>query len=360
MDLKEKLKNLPEAPGVYLMKDSSNSIIYVGKSKNLKNRVSSYFHESKNRSPKVAKLVKHLKDFDLILTDTEFEAFILECRLIKDIKPIYNKLMKSPMSYNFIRISKDYLNIEICSEKTNTIGNYYFGPYTRKSSVEKALEGIKETCRIKCSGNYKSSSPCLNYSLGTCLGFCFDASAKAKYPIIIEQISGMFNGTGKEILNEMELKMISAAEKLDFDTAAKYRDYINAINGLINREKVIEFAKENENIVVIEPLDESNIKLFLISGTNIIFKEKYTLADTDFSNLISSISDVIVTLFKDSALENSLEIGKNEIDETQIIYTYLNSEQNGCNYFVVPKDWILRKDVESLKNSIYSILKSKK
>ena len=132
MNPKEKAKQLPSSPGVYLMKDSYGSIIYVGKSKNLKNRVSSYFQESSTHSNKVIKLVQHLKDFDIIQTDTEFEAFILECKLIKEIQPLYNRLMKNPQSYTYIRIVMDRSSqrIELANRMNEDDGNLYFGPYT--------------------------------------------------------------------------------------------------------------------------------------------------------------------------------------------------------------------------------------
>jgi excinuclease ABC subunit C len=137
LNLKEKIKIIPSAPGVYLMKDSLQSIIYVGKSKDLKSRVSSYFINSKSHSPTVVKLVKNIKDFEYILTDTEFEAFMLECKLIREIKPMYNKKMKSPLSYTYIKIHKDYTNIETSTESVQDDGNFYFGPYTSKGTVEK-------------------------------------------------------------------------------------------------------------------------------------------------------------------------------------------------------------------------------
>lgn len=356
MEIKEKLKTLPHSPGVYVMKDSDNSVLYVGKSKNLKNRVSSYFHSSKAHSPKIVKLVKHLKDFDYVLTDTEFEAFMLECRLIKELKPLYNRLMKNPMSYNFIEISKDYLNIEICSEKTDTLNNYYFGPFSSKGTIENALAGIKEICRIKCGSNFKSNSPCLNYSLGTCIGICFDATAKAEYPSIVEKIAKLLDGTSTELIEKMENKMKLSAEVLDFQAAAKYRDYISAVGSVINKGKVIEFAKEHENIVVAEYLDHRNLKVFLTSGSDIIFKDKYCLEEKDPSELVREISSKVICLLKQKSLQSSMDVGKNEIDELQIIYSYFKSSKNSCRHIIVPDSWVLNEDKVSLEAALLSLL----
>lgn len=153
IDLKEKVKKLPSSPGVYLMKDSLNNVIYVGKSKNLKSRVGSYFINSKSHSPKILKLVQNLKDFEYKITDTEFEAFLLECELIKKIKPAYNRLMKNPKSYSYIKIvlNEKYPNIEIShesNEESNEMdGNIYFGPYSRKNIVEKGFMVLKNTAK---------------------------------------------------------------------------------------------------------------------------------------------------------------------------------------------------------------------
>ncbi|ERI95469.1 GIY-YIG catalytic domain protein [Clostridiales bacterium oral taxon 876 str. F0540] len=358
MDLKEKLKTLPKSPGVYLMKDSSGSILYVGKSKNLKSRVSSYFHSSKAHSSKVVKLTKHLKDFDFILTDTELEAFILECKLIKDLKPFYNRMMKNPLAYTYIEISRDYLNIGICSEKTDAEKNYYFGPYSSRGSVENALEGIKETCKIKCSGGFKSGSPCLNYSLRKCIGMCFDTSARAEYPSIIKEISELLLGVNTNIINKMELNMNFAAQSLEFDTAIKYRDYITSVNSLLNREKIIEFAEENENIAIIEFLENNSIKFFLIRGISIVYKKKFNLADWEPMLLTTYLSNSIIKILKGNFHDSSREIGKNEIDETQIIYSYLNSKQKSCNYFSIPEGWIKSNDEINLQMAISNILKN--
>lgn len=340
MDLKEKIKNLPSSSGVYLMKDSLQGIIYVGKSKNLKSRVSSYFVNSKAHSPKVVKLVKNIKDFQYILTDTEFEAFMLECKLIKEIKPTYNKKMKSPLSYTYIKIYKDYSNIEISKDDVKDDGSFYFGPYTSKSTVQKALQGIKEYYKIMCSSNYRKASPCLNYSLGSCIGFCFDDSVKEEYKNILCKIIDLLSGTNKVVLEEMELNMRVAAERFDFETAAKYRDYIAVINSLINREKVIEFTEINRHIALLEYLTEDSFKFFLISGGKVLFKDKYNISSCNIESLKITLRNNMLYYFKNENLNNLVEIGKDEIDEAQIIYSYLKGKQNNCRHTVISEEWI--------------------
>lgn len=335
MNLKEKIRELPSSPGVYLMKDSLNSIIYVGKSKNLKNRVGSYFQNSKSHSPKVIKLVKNLKDFDYILTDTEFEAFILECKLIKTIKPIYNRQMKNPKSYSYIKIivNEKYPGIEISNESSEIDGNIYFGPYTSRNTVERGIDGIKEFCKILCSNNFRKTSSCLNYSLGLCIGMCLDNTPIKQYLNIFDKIIKLLGGDDKSLLTEMEHKMNSLSDNFDFEKAAKYRDYISAVNYLIDKFKVIEFAEENKNIALLEPLGDNIIKFFLIKGNKLLFSKKYILKDIE--NLKSIMKNNILFYFKDKGSKNLIGIGKEDIDEAQIIYSYLKNKSNSCNYVII-------------------------
>ena len=339
------------------MKDSLEGIIYVGKSKNLKSRVSSYFVNSKSHSPKVIKLMKNIRDFEYILTDTEFEAFMLECKLIKEIKPIYNKKMKSPLSYTYIKIDRDYTNIEVSNDSIKDDGDFYFGPYTSKSTVERALQGIKEYYKIMCSGSYKKASACLNYSLGLCIGFCFDASAKEKHKNILCEIIDMLNGRNKSILEGMELNMNVAAEKFDFEAAAKYRDYIASINYLKNREKVLEFAEENKHLALLEYLPDDSFKFFLISGNRVLFSEKYNMLSSDIKSLKLILRNNILYYFKSESLSIPVEIGRDEIDEAQIIYSYLKSKQNNCRYIVLSEEWINEDNNLNIDEALNILLK---
>lgn len=342
MNLKEKAKRLPSCPGVYLMKDSLGSVIYVGKSKSLKNRVGSYFQNSKSHSPKVLKLVKNIKDFEYIFTDTEFEAFILECKLIKEIKPIYNKLMKSPKSYSYIKIKihEKYPSIEISGEFSKSDGNIYFGPYTNKNTVERGLLGIKKCCKIICNNNFKRTSSCFNYSLGLCIGMCLDSTPNEKYINILNQIINLLNGTDKRILEEMENIMNSASEKFDFENAAKYRDYISAVNYLLDKVKVVKFTKNNKNIALLENLHDDTFKFFLIKGHKILFSEKYKINDFNLEELKTILKNKILFHFNNKILKDPIEIGREEIDESQIIYTYLKSKSNNCKHVIISEKWL--------------------
>lgn len=340
MQLQEKLKNLPSSPGIYLMKDSLGTIIYVGKAKNLKNRVRSYFQNSKAHSPKVKMLVHNLKDFDLILTDTEFEAFMLECEFIQELKPIYNKKMKSPLSYTYITIqtNADLRRIEVMDRPMEHDSNLTFGPYTSRKTVERAIRGIKESFQIMCSSSYPANSACLNHSIGLCLGMCEGGSAVEEYNRIIDLFIALLNRIDISLLEEMQRRMSAASEQFDFEVAAKYRDYIDAIKAVIHKEKVIEFTEANNNIAVIEYLDDTTIKLFLIKKNKILFREIYVLANFEFQLLREKIRTAILEYFRKDQNHFPTEVNKFEIDEAQIIYSYLNS--SSCRYIRFPQETI--------------------
>jgi excinuclease ABC subunit C len=342
VDIKEKIKVLPSCPGVYLMGDSLKNVIYVGKSKNLKNRVSSYFQNSKSHSPKVIKLVQNLKDFEYIITDTEFEAFLLECELIKKIKPAYNKQMKNPKSYCYVQIrtSEKFPSIEMSNDFKEKDGNIYFGPYTNKNTVERGILGLKECCKIPCDNKLKRNSACFNYSLNLCIGTCLETTSNEQYLHVLDKITNLLNSTDKSILNEMEHIMNRASAEFDFERAAKYRDYIRAVNYLLNNVEVIKFVKENKNIILLESLTDSVIKLFLINGNKILFSEKYSISDLNLEKLKLIIKDNILFYFNNENLKNPIEIAREEIDESQIIYTYLKNKSNNCKYFIIPEKWL--------------------
>jgi excinuclease ABC subunit C len=347
--LKEKVRTLPTSPGVYLMKDSTGHIIYVGKAVNLKRRVQSYFQNSKAHSQKVVKLVHNIKDFDFILTDTEFEAFLLECHLIKELKPHFNKKMKSPQAYPYlvIEMDKEYPIINVTSTPNHSKHNLYFGPYMNKHSVAKAIQGLKEFFKIQCGNPSNKSSACLNVTLGLCIGIC-TGSAKEQYHAIINRIIALLNGTDISILEEMKQRMTEASDNFDFETALKYRDLLHLITHLVKKEKVIEFTEKNHNIIVIETLHDSTIKLFLIKGNKIIFNEKVELSD-------ERLKADILTYFKLDTVNPTNKVTKDELDESQIIYSYLKG--SNCAFLIIPDEWLEDENSTDLNKELSSLFK---
>jgi excinuclease ABC subunit C len=335
------------------MKDSQGTIIYVGKAKNLKRRVQSYFQQSKAHPQKIIKLVSNIRDFDILLTDTEFEAFMLECKLIREIKPLFNKMMKSPQSYSYIVIDKDrpYPEIKITNHRDEQDDRLYFGPFPSKARVETAVMGIKEAYKILCSNPKVQNSLCFNHSIGLCIGMCGGGPALQEYHAIIEDIIALLNGKNRIVLDNMKKKMAEAAADFDFEAATRYRDRIDAIAFLLRKEKVIEFTEENKNIVVIENLSEDTFKFFLIKRNEILFRK---IGKID-STVVNQLSRLITTTFNDTAFPAGSHVKRDELDEAQIIYNYIKSSH--CRYKAIPDKWIRNhKDkniVEAVSKLIY-------
>jgi excinuclease ABC subunit C len=264
---------------------------------------------------------------------------MLECRLIKNLKPRYNRLMKNPLSYNFIKITvkENYPSIEAVSTEDEAEGTLYFGPFTSKNTVIKAVEAIKAFYKINCANHYKNNSPCLNYSLGLCIGLCLgDSSVEKQYAAIIKKVISLLNGTDNTVLKEIEEKMLSASGEFDFEAAAKYRDYIGSISYLINNAKTLKFTAENRYIVMLEALNENTVKLFLIRKNNVLFSKVFILSTINSDQFTEVIQTKIIEYFKADAFTAADEVAIDEIDETQIIYSYLKN--SSCCYTVIPEN----------------------
>ncbi|WP_172798843.1 GIY-YIG nuclease family protein [Paenibacillus sp. FJAT-26967] len=355
MQLQEKIRSLPAVPGVYLMKDSLGVILYVGKSKNLKKRVQSYFYHFKAHAPKIKKLVHHVKDIEHIPTDTEFEAFILECKLIREIKPLYNKKMKNPNAYTYIviRQKEGLQRIQVTNDPDLPGGQFKFGPYTAsKSSVEGAVRGIQDCFKIYCNHSLPVKSPCLNHSLGLCLGMCLGGNAIEEYNWIMNRFIALFQGTDRSLYEEMKQKMLAASENCEFEKAVKYRDYIEAADFLLKKEKVMRFTEENLNIAVVESLSEDTFKLFLIKRSKVLYRGKFSTARK--RQMKAKIKEVILEKFGEDEIRPAMDVSRHEIDEAQIIYSYLQS--SGVKHLLIPQEWLEYDNPAYLDDALQSFL----
>lgn len=359
--MKDKLNSLPSSPGIYLMKDYHGGVIYVGKSKNLKQRVQSYFYKSKSHSNKVKRMVSQIKDLEYRVTDTEFEAFMLECKLIHEIKPVYNKKMKNPLGYTYILIhaGKGLRSIEVTNVLPANETPVCFGPYTaNRNTVEKAVQGIRDCFKIACNQSGFSGSPCLNHSLGLCLGMCAGGEAEVKeYNEILDRIISLLDGTDRGLYTEMVKRIQDAAERFDFEAAAKYRDQLDTVNYLLNKEKVIGFTEENRNIVITEKLDDNTVKLFLVKRNRVLISKKFNLqVHPSPEVLIKEQTELILSCFREdpeTAAACSGDITRDEIDEAQIIYSYLQG--SSCNYFHLPQEWIDSQDTAGIEEALINL-----
>ncbi len=251
--LRDKAHKLTQAPGVYLMKDKTGKIIYVGKAKILKNRVSSYFRENLNAVEKVHKMVEHVHDFDFIVTDTEFEALVLECSLIKQYNPKYNILLKDGKGYHYIQVTNEpFPRIRAARQKVGD--DTFIGPFTSSFSVQQSVdEAVKvfklPTCNRKFPQEFKKGRPCLNYHIKQCMGLCRGRVSEKEYRALIDQaISYIRNGSEDSVRN-MTAEMEQAAENLDFERAALLRDRIRAVQRIGQNQKIIRDGAVNQDVI---------------------------------------------------------------------------------------------------------------
>ncbi len=251
--LREKTSKLTASSGVYIMKDKDENIIYIGKAKNLHKRVSSYFRENPNHTPKVSAMVSNVHDYDFIVTDTEYEALLLECSLIKQHKPKYNILLKDDKGYHYIRISDDEYP-RITAEKNTLQSGRYLGPYTSGTVAKETVDEANRvfmlpTCNKKFPQDCRKSRPCLNYHIKMCMGVCTGKIDRKEYRDIIKQAENFMKNGSAESVKRMEKEMNRASENLDFEKAAVLRDRINAVRKASEKQKIINSSINNADII---------------------------------------------------------------------------------------------------------------
>jgi len=277
--MRERLKNLPLKPGVYLYKDQEGRVIYVGKAKLLRNRVRSYFQSPDGLLPKVKAMMARVADFDYIITDTEVEALILENNLIKAYQPRYNIMLRDDKTYPYLKISQEkFPRISIVREARDKVSRYY-GPYTEVGSVKETLKLLTSIFPLRTCKNLKEQTrPCLNYDLGKCLAPCNGRISEADYGLMVEGIISFMEGRSTELLSLKESEMRAAAANLEFEKAARLRDQIQAIHILHGKQGVMFENPYNLDIIALITGDKENLALvFKIRSGQIMAKDTFWL-----------------------------------------------------------------------------------
>ncbi|APQ72808.1 excinuclease ABC subunit C [Clostridium botulinum] len=307
-DLEYQLKNLPDKPGVYLMKNNLGEIIYVGKAKILKNRVRQYFQKSQKHSEKVKAMVKNIEEFEYIITDSEIEALILECNLIKKYRPKYNILLKDDKHYPFIKVTlaEDFPRV-ISTRKVTKDGSKYFGPYVDGSSVKDIIELIKKTFPIRtCKKNIvegaKAIRPCLNYQIGLCKAPCAQYIKKSEYRETIDDVIKLLSGKHLDIVENFKLNMEKAAENLEFEKAAMLRDKINIIEKIGEKQKIILNNFDNEDYISLySDGKDTCFQVFFLRNGKIVGREHFIIEDTFDTNSSTLISNFLKEFYGGTA-----------------------------------------------------------
>jgi len=318
MNLKDKINTFPKTPGIYLMKDKHDNIIYVGKSKKLQDRIKSYFVNSKNHSRKVQRMVKGIHDIEIINTDTELDALLLECEYIKKIKPMYNVLMKNHENYSYIKIdtSKDYPYLEVVGEIDDD--SVYFGPYSRHAKLEYIKDILNENYKLrKC----KNMNKCFNYDLGRCLGPCRDNISNKEYNDKIQRLISDLKGDRSYIFDILNENMKKEINNLNFEKAAIIKEDIDKIKSLLNKQEVINDSLDDKNIIAWIDLDEFNYKVYVINKGKVLVSE--IIKKDIFDNIDKEryLDDYI--RYNTNYKIDKTSIDKYDIDFINIVYNYI-------------------------------------
>ncbi len=284
--LDEKVKSLPHKPGVYLMRDAENKIIYVGKAISLRNRVSSYFGSLTGQASKVVRMVEHIADFEYIVVDTEREALNLENTLIKQYRPFYNILLKDDKTYPFIKVTtNEKWPRAFIVRKVFDDGARYFGPFAGNSSAYQALRQLERlfpyrSCDLKITE--KEPRPCLEYYIHRCLGPCAGLADKAEYDKAVQQVILFLEGKSDAVMNDLAGRMEEAAENLEFEQAARLRDQIGAIRQVTEQQKVVSSAAFDEDAIALARAEtEAAVQIFFIRNGKLIGRESFTLQNIE-------------------------------------------------------------------------------
>jgi excinuclease ABC subunit C len=340
--INEQLKQLPANPGVYLMKDAGGKIIYVGKAGNLSNRVRSYFQASAKLAPKTQQQVAEAHELDFFITNSEYEALILENNLIKRYRPYFNIRLKDDKGYPYIRINlnEDWPTVSFTRSMKND-GARYFGPFTSPWSVKQTLKILESifrfrSCEKPITGTDKR--PCLKYHLGHCLAPCIGAVSKEEYKEAIKQIILFLEGKRDKVIKEFEQQMKSASEALDFERAAQLRDRIGAIKNVIEGQKLAaKVSGEEDAIAFVTDKDQAYVQVFFVRSGKLIGRESFVLIGANAEEPKEIMTSFVKQYYASSTYIPPLLLLQYPIDDKDAIREWLRQKRNGAVNISVPR-----------------------
>ncbi|MGC8838047.1 MAG: excinuclease ABC subunit UvrC [Anaerolineae bacterium] len=330
--LKEKLDALPARPGVYLMRDVHGRVIYVGKAVNLRARVRSYFHASAQHTPKVRRLVGEVRDLEVIVTDSELEALILEANLIKRYHPRFNVRFRDDKQYPYIKVNwqDPYPRVHL-TRRVERDGARYYGPYTSSQAVSQTLDALRKifpflTCTREITG--KDRRPCLYYHIRRCAGPCIGAVTQEEYREIVAQVCLFLEGRTEKVLEHLQRKMEEAAEALQFERAAQYRDQIRAVQAVTERQKVVSAALADQDVIAFARDDgQACVHVFFVRNGKLLGREYFLLEGTE-GEPDEEIMSAFLKQFYSGAAHIPREILLPEqVDEALVIEEWLRSRR---------------------------------
>ena len=338
-NIEEELKKLPGKPGVYVMRDKDDNIIYVGKAVSLKNRVRQYFRKT-NKTARIQKMVSLISRFEYIVVDSEAEALILECNLIKKNRPKFNVLLKDDKTYPYIKIDikSDYPGVYYTRRIVND-GSKYFGPYANPGAAKEMLDFIKERYKIhQCRTLKPRTRPCLNYHINRCLAPCMGNVDKEEYRKQIDEIIDLLEGKTSKIVKELEEQMKQASQKMDYEKAAYIRDKIQAIERVSEKQKVSNISENNIDVIGIAKSElEICIEIFFVRGSKMIGREHYFYTELKDMEDKEILSGFIKQYYFDNPNVPSKIMIREEIEDKEAIEQWLSTEMGRKVEIKTPK-----------------------
>lgn len=357
-DFQHQLKILPDKPGVYIMKNSLGEVIYVGKAKVLKNRVRQYFQNSKNHSEKVRAMVKNIAEFEYIVTDSEMEALILECNLIKKYSPRYNIALKDDKFYPFIKITtnEDFPRVYVTRNFAKD-GNRYFGPYTNGTAVYEVMGLIKKlfplrTCKKAIVEGGEPTRACLNYHINLCKAPCAGYISKAEYWEMIDEIINILNGTDTSIIKKLKLEMEKAAEELEFEKAAKIRDRILAIELISEKQKMFTVKEGDEDFIDLYTDEKDGCaQVFFVREGKVTGREHFMIENIGDDPVEEVISSFIASFYGGTAQIPKTIYVPEGIEDQELIEKFLTEKRGSKVWIKVPKKGDKKNLLDMVRNN---------
>lgn len=372
-DIQEELKKLPNSPGVYLMHDANDTIMYVGKAVNLHNRVRSYFRKIVGRGPQIDKMVQQIARFEYIVTDSELEALVLENNLIKEYSPKYNTMLKDDKTYPYIKVTmgEEYPRILLSRQLSPSAGgkkdkSRYFGPYTSAAAVKDTIDLMNKlyqlrTCNRRLPRDIGMERPCLNYHIKQCTAPCQDYISKEDYRARVEQALDFLNGNYGPMLRELEQNMKDAAEKLEYEDAARYRDLYNSLKSVAQKQKITGSDGEDKDIIALAK-DETDavVQVFFVRDGRLIGREHYYMTHVDGCDKAQILEDFVKQFYAGTPFIPKELMLQEEIADIEILEKWLSTRKQEKVYIRVPKKGTKEKLVELAAQNAHLVLSQDK
>lgn len=343
-DFQEELKKLPHQPGVYIMHDKNDTVIYVGKAKDLHSRVRSYFRKIVGRGPQIDKMVSLIDYFEYIITDSEVEALVLENNLIKEHSPKYNTMLKDDKTYPYIKVStgEEYPRVTMVRQMKKDKSRY-FGPYTGGVDVRATIDLINKvyklrTCTRSLPKDIGNGRPCLNYHIGQCMAPCQGYVSCEEYNAGVTKAIDFINGDYKDTLDMLGKRMEDLSEKLEFEEAAKVRDLYNSVKNIVNKQKITAFNEEDKDIIALAiENDEAVVQVFFVRDGKLIGREHFYMTHVSEKQSAEIIQEFIKQFYSGTPFIPHVIMLEEEIEDAETIEAWLTSKRGAKVSILVPK-----------------------